>query len=52
MTRGRPAPRDGVRAFRVRLRVRQLTPTASLASSASWVCAALTTFDRSLWLSS
>ena len=28
------------------------TPTASLASEASWVCAALTTFARLLWVSS
>jgi hypothetical protein len=28
------------------------TPTASLASAASWVCAALATFARFLWVSS
>jgi hypothetical protein len=34
------------------LRDQASTPTASLASEASWVCAALTTFARLLWVSS
>jgi hypothetical protein len=34
------------------LRDQASTPTASLASEASWVCAALTTFARLLWISS
>ena len=34
------------------LRDQASTPTACLASEASWVCAALTTFARLLWVSS
>ncbi len=34
------------------LRDQASTPTASLASEASWVCAALTKFARLLWVSS
>ena len=46
-----PHPEIGVRALR-RAVDQASTPTASLASEASWVCAALATFARLLWASS